>query len=250
METTTTFDEKAYESLEREFAARVEQDNRDFEERVKRGEYRGVYLPNVRPTGKVDYVLVGMEPSLGGWAEDPFDACKQIAGGFRNFCGVDILHFPVKKYLLRDGETYYLTDLAKGALLTKSPDAGNAKKYDAWYPLLEKELEVVAKPDAKVIAIGSKVHGFLKKKVERSKLSGRVYAGRIPHYSANAVGQRGKMIQGEEKEEEFRNFRSEPPQRKKPKDWADSEKKVLFDYKILFECIRDKKKLGGEAGNT
>ena len=219
----------------------MEEDNRDFEERVKRGDYRGIYLPNVRPTGKVDYVLVGMEPSLGGWADGQIYAQIQINCGFRNFCGVEILHFPIKKYLLRDGETYYLTDLAKGALLTTSPDAGNAKKYEAWYPLLEKELELVAKLDAKVIAIGSKVDGFLKKKVERNKLSGRVYAGSIPHYSTNAAGQRGKMIQGNE--EEFRNFMPEPPQRKKPKDWTPSEKRLLFDYKILFKRIRNMKAL-------
>ena len=104
---TETFEEK-YQNLEREFAARVERDNRKFEEKVKRGDYLGIYLPNVRPIGPVDYVLVGMEPSLGGWAENQSDARKKIDDGFRNWEGVNILHFSIRKYLLRDGETYYL----------------------------------------------------------------------------------------------------------------------------------------------
>ena len=77
---TETFEEK-YQNLEREFAARVERDNRKFEEKVKRGDYLGIYLPNVRPIGPVDYVLVGMEPSLGGWAENQSDARKKIDDG-------------------------------------------------------------------------------------------------------------------------------------------------------------------------
>ena len=234
METTATF-EKDYENLEREFAARVEEDNRDFEERVKRGDYRGIFLPNVRPTGKVDYVLVGMEPSLGGWARDVDHAYVKIARGFRNFSGVEILHFPIKNYLLRDGETYYLTDLAKGAMLTTSPDAGSTEKYEARYPLLEKELEIVAKPDAKVIAIGTKVDGFLKKKVEGNKLCGRVYAGWIPHYSSQAASHRGKWIDAGK--QEYETFAASLQGSK----WTNSERKLLFDYKILFKKIRNTK---------
>ena len=234
METNATF-EKAYEKLERTFAASVERDNRDFEERVIRGDYRGIYLPNVRPTGPVDYVLVGMEPSLGGWAEDLIDAQIKINGGFRNFCGVEILHFPINTYLLKDGETYYLTDLAKGAMLTRSPDAGSTEKYEAWYPLLEKELEIVAKPDAKVIAIGTKVDGFLKKKVQRNRLCGRVYTGWIPHYSSQAASHRGKWIDAGK--QEYETFAASLQGSK----WTDSEKKLLFDYKISFERIRSMK---------
>ena len=239
MEPTATFAE-AFESLEREFVARVEEDNRKFEEEVAEGKYRGIYLPNVRPDSPVDYVLVGMEPSR-GWAKDSFDACKGMARGFRNYFGVEILHFPIEKYLLRDGETYYLTDLAKGSLLTKSPDAGNAKKYSAWYPLLEKELELVAKPDARVIAIGSKVEGLLKKK----NLCGRVYAGSIPHYSTQAAVQGGPKLIGTRKEEYKKFAESLECSR-----WTNWEKKLLFGYKLRFERIRDQKNLDGELGNT
>ena len=230
MEATATFEE-AYESLEKEFVARVKEDNREFEEKVKKGKYRGIYLPNVKPTSPVDYVVVGMEPSLGRWADNLDHARNKIDDGFRNFCGVEILHFPIKEYLLRDGETYYLTDLAKGAMMTKSLYAGSTEKYEAWYPLLERELDLVAKPGAKVIAIGSKVDWFLSKK----NLCGRVYAGSIPHYSTQAAGHRGKEIEARKKE--YENFAASL----QGSEWTDSEKRLLFDYAISFERIRGMK---------
>lgn len=246
METTTTFDEKAYANLEREFAARVEEDNRKFEEDVREGKYRGIYLPNVRPSSQVDYVLVGMEPSLGGWAKGQDDAREKIADGFRNGVG-RTLQFCIDTYLCRNGETWYLTDLAKGAMLTKSPDAGSMEKYKAWYPLLEKELALVAKSDARVIAIGRTVDGFLNGFPNKAKLCGRVYAGWIPHYSTQVAGQRGKMIKCREKE--YENFVANLQDSKWAKsEWTDSEKKLLFDYKTLFERIRDQKNLAETGG--
>ena len=114
-------------------------------------------------------------------------------------------------------------------MLTKSPNAGSREKYEAWYPLLEKELKLVAKPSARVIAIGSKVGGFLKKK----NLCGRVYAGSIPHYSTQAAVHRGKEIVG--RKDQFERFVAELEGSK----WSRSDKKLLFDYKILFNQIRD-----------
>lgn len=113
------------------------------------------------------------------------DARKRTELGFRNFCGVWQLHYPVGKYLCKDGETCYLTNLAKAAVGTGFPGAGNEEKYEAWYPLLEKELGLVAKPDAKIISVGGKVGSFLSKK----GLYGHV--GTIPHYSGQAAGQPG-----------------------------------------------------------
>ena len=40
--------------------------------------------PNFMPTGPVDYVLIGMEPSLGAWAPSAGEARAKIAAGFRN----------------------------------------------------------------------------------------------------------------------------------------------------------------------
>ncbi len=97
--------EEAYQSLENEFRQRVEEDNKEFNS-------KGIFLPNKMPNGPVDYVLVGMEPSLGGWAKDRADAQKKVDDCFRNFDGVCIIKYPVEQYLLREEESYYLTDLS------------------------------------------------------------------------------------------------------------------------------------------
>ena len=52
--------EEAYSALEDDFRRRVEGD--------KHSGMKCIFLPNVEPTAPVDYVLVGMEPSLGRWA--------------------------------------------------------------------------------------------------------------------------------------------------------------------------------------
>ena len=106
--------QEAYSELKEEFRARVDADHQQWK-------FESVHLPNTAPNGPVDYILVAMEPSLKGWAKDTADARERIDLGFRNFCGVWQLHFPVSKYLCKDGETCYLTDLAKGAMATVSP---------------------------------------------------------------------------------------------------------------------------------
>ena len=116
--------EQAYKELEDDFRQRVEKDKQSGRE--------SIFLPNIRPTAPVDYVLVGMEPSLGRWARVKGksrleDAQKRIDQGFRNFCAVWILHYPVRTYLCQDGESYYVTDLAKGAMLTNEEGAGSEK---------------------------------------------------------------------------------------------------------------------------
>ncbi len=237
--------EQAYLELEQEFRRRVADDCRQWK-------FESVYLPNVAPQIPVDYVLVAMEPSLKGWANDLEDARKRINRGFKNFCGVWQLHYPVGKYLCQDGETFYLTDLAKGAMATGSPGAANEEKYDAWYPLLEKELGLVAKPDAKIISVGGRVGGFLSKK----GLYGHV--GTVPHYSGQAAGHRGQEIPGRERE--FKKFRSElgdiPSWTHKPYQSCDTghecrvvkptetQAKLLFDYQVRFERIRRQEQTG------
>ncbi len=246
-----TFDQ-AYRELEEEFRQRVEEDN-------KRWRFESILLPNVEPAGPVDYVLIGMEPSLGGFAKGKGDARiayaqSLIDEGFRNFCGVWILHHPVRNYLCPDGETYYVTDLAKGAMLTKEEGAGSEEKYDEWYPLLEKELGLVAKPDAKIISIGNKVGQFLSKK----GLYGHV--GAIPHYSGRAARYFGKEITNEKRKSEYQGFAagiqtlsgySCSPNHVWARDCKSDEatpterqKKLMFDYKVRFERLREQERSG------
>ena len=79
----------AYRQLEGEFRERVAEDHRQWK-------FESVYLPNMAPEAPVDYVLIGMEPSLGFWSgkkeqdinERMRTAQEKIDDGFRNFCGV------------------------------------------------------------------------------------------------------------------------------------------------------------------
>jgi hypothetical protein len=244
METGMNF-EDAYKQLEKEFKKRVAED-------CKQWKFKSVFLPNEAPKAPVDYVLVAMEPSLKGWAKDIPDARKKICKGFRNFCGVWLLHFAISEYLCRDGETYYLTDLAKGAMETNSPGAGDMKKYEAWYPLLQEELGLVAKTDAKIISIGSRVGRFLSSKALYR------HAGTIGHYSGSGSGYFGVEIHGREKA--YNEFAAKldtiPGYSHKPCHScatdhisktipvSESRKKLLFDYKTRFERIREEETSG------
>lgn len=238
--------EEAYNKIEKKFQRQVEIDNETLG-------IESIYLPNMMPAGPVDYVLVGMEPSLKGFAKDIQDAKWLIEKGFRNFCCVWQIHFPVQEYLCQDGETYHLTDLAKGSMETTAVGAGNKNKYKAWYPLLEEELSLVAKPDAKIISIGGKVGGFLLEK----GLYG--HAGTVPHFASWAKDF-GKEIDGPEKEEEYKEFAAKlktiPRYYRKrghscetdhvARDFplVDSKKRMLFDYKVRFRRIRDQESSG------
>ena len=194
-----------------------------------------------------------MEPSLKGWAKNIPDAQEKISKGFRNFCSTWQLHFAISEYLCRAGETCYITDLSKGAMETNSPGAGNMKKYQAWYKLLEMELGLVAKPDAKVISIGNKVGRFL------SDMGLYGHAGTIPHYGGAGVKHFGREIPG--RKAEYENFATELKNicyhsRKRPCHScatdhvlrtitpSDSWKNLMFDYKVRFERIRNQETSG------
>jgi hypothetical protein len=62
----------AYHDLEDRFRARAEADG-------------DIYLPNVEPSGPVEYVFIAIEPSLGRWAGSPHEAKGKVKDGFRNF---------------------------------------------------------------------------------------------------------------------------------------------------------------------
>ena len=175
---STSFQEE-YQALEGEFRARVKQDNECHGA-------QSVYLPNLAPHGPVDFVLVAMEPSTGGGAGElkkgKAFSPKNFSGSVEDF----ILHCCIRKYLCGGGRTYHLTDLSKGAMLTRHADEKREERYRRWYPLLQKELKLVAKPNAPIIAIGNVVHGFLTSQ-GRSGLMGPIL-----HYAGTAARARRK----------------------------------------------------------
>ena len=156
----------AVEELNRKFKKRVKADNEGWP--ALDSHFLRVNPPKI----PVDYVLVGSEPSLIG-------VKNHLKDGIHNFPGCprcEPLHYVVNRYLCDGTGSYYLTDIAKGAI-SGGPRQGSFKRYDQWYDLLREELRLVAKPSAVIIAFGSHAGRYL---AER-RLEG--YAGMIRHYS-------------------------------------------------------------------
>jgi hypothetical protein len=174
--------------LELKFAARAEADG-------------DVYLPNFTPPAPVDAILIAMEPSFGAWARSREDASAKIAAGFRNFMfSVEdfLLHYAVRHFLCRSGETYHVTDVSKGAMTVAKANVDRETRYQNWATLFDKELDLLAKPDVRLIAIGQSVRAFLERRGSARPLK------TILHYSPQAAAQRGAAVR--HREREFSDF--------------------------------------------
>ena len=126
------------------------------------------YLRYLAPQGPADFVLVGKMTSI-----SEKDAAETPPGKFPDVpcpgynlllsMGDLILNYGARRHLCGPGERYYLTDLGKGAVPPKQAKGTvENKEFTAWYPMLLDELELVAKPAATVIPIGSAAGNFLK----------------------------------------------------------------------------------------
>ncbi|HKJ32896.1 MAG TPA: hypothetical protein VKA34_13760 [Balneolales bacterium] len=183
--------QKAYNNLESKFKILAEKEG-------------NVCVPNPRPIAPVDYVFICMEPSFGKWAKSNSMAESKIADGFLNFLNSMedfLLHYCANTYLCNDGEHYHITDISKGAMLVKNANIDRNKRYDKWYPVLREELELVAKPGARIITVGRKVSEFLNRK------SFEISFTNIIHYSGQAAKARNDGIKGNE--ESFNKFKDE-----------------------------------------
>ena len=238
-----------YARLERRFKDQVERDRQHYG-------LEGGYLPNFTPTGPVDYVLVAIEPSTGvsgGHAGSVAEPPLNFSWSVEDF----ILHYCVRHYLCRGGESYHLTDLAKGVMTVS--DAGNRcrERYERWYPLLRKELALLRRPGrTRLIAVGKVVGDFLMGK----DLCERVE--RVLHYSRTAAAHRNRAIKPWA--EDFAEFRREfderafrasvpdvlagsplaPHAARRPEgdgrcSLTESRMKLIFYYKNRFRELRD-----------
>ena len=179
---------KAYRDLDRRMKALAESDG-------------DVYLPNPEPAAPVDYILICMEPSLGGWARSVEEARARVASGFRNFlAGVEpmLLHFSARRFLCENGQTYHITDFSKGAMLVQDAGVDRTDRYDRWYALLQEEVDLLAAPGARVVAVGTAVAGHLR----RRKFPRQVTP--VMHYSPLASRHRDARLKGHE--DGFREF--------------------------------------------
>jgi hypothetical protein len=165
-----------------------------------------VFLPNWRPECPVDIILVGMEPSLGRWAKDGNDARIQVEEGFRNFSfSLEdfVLHYSIKHFFLRKGETYHLTDVSKGAMVVDRAEQDRRGRYERWLSLLKEEINLVAKPGAPIVSIGQPVHKVL------SESGVGPLDGTLLHYSSQAVRHRKAIALA--RPEDFQQFKTKYP---------------------------------------
>lgn len=214
-----------------------------------------VYLPNPEPSRPVEYLLIGMEPSLGRWARSREEADAKVDAGFRNFVSSIedfILHFCVGQYLCSGSESYHITDLSKGAMLVERAGVARRERYERWYGLLLEEVALVAAPDAAVFAVGKEVAKHLTARPFSKPFTA------VIHYSGLAGSARAAGIVGHESEfEEFRasvrlesilataegvlttslppKFRDETLTRLERTELSDSRKQLAFNYKLAFE---------------
>ena len=149
-------------------------------------------LRNIRPEGPVDFVLIAMEPSLRHEsATRPDDWVNVMNREGRNFSySLEdfILHFCASEYLCQGEQTYYITDLSKGAMHVKDAGTERNRRYERWLPLLKDELQVVGKPgETRIVAIGSAATDFLKDKHLCKRIEG------VLHYSARAASRMGRI---------------------------------------------------------
>lgn len=162
-----------------------------------------VYLPNVEPVGPVDLILLAMEPSLGRWACTRQEADARITAGLRNFLWSledFLLHYAARTVLGRNGRTYHVTDLSKGAMLVAKAGVDRARRYDRWYGLFLEEMNLLAHRGTIVCALGRQVADYL-----GSHHFPRQVVGLL-HYSAQAALGRKRTLAG--REAEFQRFAS------------------------------------------
>ena len=241
----TTF-RTSYRALEEQMRIQAEADG-------------NVFLPNPEPEGPVDYVLICMEPSLGRWARNAEEARVRVKEGFKNFVSsveISILHFCVRHYLCGPAQRYHITDLSKGAMLVKNAPSERIQRYHRWYPLLEKELNLVTTPNAKFVAVGNVVTEYLKQRRFSRPLT------QIMHYSSLAGNARKAGIAG--RESSFESFKSsvtlddlratvddvlkkaqvsssiknETLSRLAKSRLSESHLQLIYNYKIAFEAMR------------
>lgn len=253
--------------LEKDFKRLVEKDK----ERKRNNEM--IYLPNFYPAKKVDYILIGSEPSLKRWAKTIPDAKRKIdQQNFKNFCwSVEdfILHYAIR-HSLCGKNNYYITDLTKGAMKTK--DASNKKeakeRRNQWYESLCDEIRIFSKATTVFISIGDEVHSFLLEQEE--KFGSKSNIKKIYHYSTQAANRcRGQCIGRKNiNGQSFRQFAKQIDiddivevakevikecEIKEPlastiikrigkHPLSPSRKKLLFDYSIMFEDMNAKRK--------
>ncbi|MHB0929333.1 MAG: hypothetical protein ACYC3W_10630 [Candidatus Nanopelagicales bacterium] len=147
-----------------------------------------VYIPNLIPKKKVDYIFVAMEPSFGTWARTEFEAQKKIDAGFKNFIDswdVMAFHYCASNYL---SQSYYITDISKAAMKVKNADKYRDWIYQKWSVLLKEEIEIVGNKRCRLVPVGFKAKLFIKEVLPNYSI-----LDDILHYSGTASRHRNRL---------------------------------------------------------
>ncbi len=170
-----------------------------------------IYLPNHFPKRTVDFVLIGMEPSLSRWGgRSKAEATERMAEGFKEIswserifkyrpsAGLLALHFSIRAYLCKDRDSFLLTDISKGAMLSRDASKQRFARYNRWFGLLKEEIALVA-PKGKRITVGKGVQNYISLRQPDFPI-----ATPIVHYSAlNVAGWKKEIL---DKEGEFHRW--------------------------------------------
>ena len=101
-----------------------------------------------------------------------------------------LLHFSVRRFLCEKGQHYHITDFSKGAMLVKQAGAARADRYERWYGLLKEEIDLIAAPGARVIAVGNAVAEHLNQRAFPREVTA------VIHYSPLASRARTARLTG------------------------------------------------------
>jgi len=146
------------------------------------------YMPNPPICTKPKFCLIGMEPSL-KWmeieerqVENPSSFPEKLRFERMNFLFSEedfILHYCACYFLCKGEYKYYVTDISKGAMLTKNAGKQRTERYQRWLPLLKEEMQILGNPI--IISIGKAPAEFLQKNEVKTQDS-------IMHYSSQNSG--------------------------------------------------------------
>ena len=146
------------------------------------------YMPNPPICTTPEFCLIGMEPSL-KWMEkeerllkNPSKFPEELRFERMNFLFSEedfILHYCAFHYLCKGEYKYYVTDISKGAMLTKNAGAQRTARYQRWLSLLKQEIQILGNPIN--ISIGKAPAEFLQKNNVEIEDS-------IMHYSSQNSG--------------------------------------------------------------
>jgi hypothetical protein len=174
-------------------------------------------------SAKADCVFIAMEPSLLG--AKPYKGTAK-AGNTPNFLSSRrdfVLHLFIRRHVLKG--RYFITDLAKGAMITDLAAESCIGRWIRWYSLLIDELGTMVHSKTRLFALGDRAFGAIYYSNTQARLGLEARVKKLTHY-ANRFPQASKSGL-QETEKEYEDF-----------DLQGFAQEVLEDQGLDAETIR------------